>query len=53
MPIRFFPYFVLIPFLPPIELSTCDNRVVGININLIPLSNVPAINPETNTIAIK
>ena len=43
---RFFPYFELMPFLPPIELSTCDNRVVGIKLNLTPLRIVFDINPQ-------
>ena len=37
MPIRFLPWFELIPVFPPIEASTWANRVVGILTNFNPL----------------
>ena len=42
---RFFPYLVLTPVLPPIDESTCDNKVVGILMNCKPLLNWLAANP--------
>ena len=36
-PIKFLPYLLLTPDLPPIDESTCAKRVVGIFINLSPL----------------
>ena len=50
MPTRFLPSFVLIPFFPPIELSACDSKVVGINVNFTPLKIVLAINPPRSPI---
>ena len=35
----------MIPFLPPIELSTCDKSVVGIRKKSKPLNKVLATNP--------
>ena len=46
VPIKFLPYFVFRPFLPPIELSTWESKVVGINIKLTPLKTVLAIKPD-------
>ena len=34
------------PFFPPIELSTCASKVVGIKTNLIPLKTVLATKPD-------
>ena len=38
------------PVLPPIEESTCDKRVVGILINLIPLLKRLAVKPPTSPV---
>ena len=38
------------PVLPPIEESTCDNRVVGILINFNPLLNRLAAKPLTSPV---
>ena len=47
---RFFPLEELIPFFPPIELSTCENKVVGISLKSIPLIIVLAIKPDKSPI---
>ena len=39
---------MLIPVFPPILLSTCANKVVGMLINFSPLLKILAANPETS-----
>jgi len=41
---------VFIPVLPPIEESTCANKVVGIFTNFIPLLKILAANAETSPV---
>ena len=41
---------LFIPVLPPIEESTCDNKVVGILINFNPLLNILAAKPDTSPV---
>ena len=38
------------PVLPPMDESTCANKVVGILINFIPLLKILAANPETSPV---
>ena len=49
-PIRFFPYLVLTPVFPPIEESTCANKVVGMLINFTPRCKMPAMKPDRSPI---
>ena len=44
-PIKFLLLLLLIPVLPPTELSTWANRVVGIWTKSIPLRSIEAANP--------
>ena len=41
---------MLIPVFPPIEESTCDNRVVGTLINWSPLLKILAAKPLTSPV---
>ena len=49
-PIRFFPYLLLTPAFPPIDESTCANKVVGMLINLTPRCIIPATKPDRSPI---
>ena len=50
MPIRFLPYLVFIPVLPPIDESTWDSKVVGMLTNFKPLLNILAAKPDTSPV---
>ena len=49
-PIKFFPNFEFTPVFPPIEESTCDNKVVGILMKLIPRFKILAVKAATSPI---
>ena len=46
----FLPNRLLTPVLPPIDESTCANKVLGTLINFIPLLYMLATNPETSPV---
>ena len=47
---EFFPCFEFIPVFPPIEESTCANKVEGIFINFSPLLYMLAAKPEISPV---
>ncbi len=47
-PIKFFPYLLLTPVLPPIDESTWDKSVVGMLTNFNPLLKILAAKPDTS-----